>query len=55
MPVMEPLGMAAGQSQQSGDRVFRDLHETGGGADPTAFVQVVDHISGFFLRYLGVE
>jgi hypothetical protein len=55
MPVMEPLGMAAGQAQQSGDRFFRDLHETGGGAYPTAFVQVVDHIGGFFLRYLGVE
>jgi hypothetical protein len=55
MPVMEPLGMAASQSQQSGDRIFRDLHETGGGAYPTAFVQVVDHIGGFFLSDFGVE
>src|SRR6266498_4940782 len=40
--IVESLGMTTGYPQQTGDGVFRDLHETGRGPNTTAFIEMAD-------------
>jgi hypothetical protein len=53
--IMEPLRMTTGHAQQTGDGLFRDLHETGRGPDTTALIQMADDIRRCGLWQLGIE
>ena len=53
--IVQPLGVAARHTQQPCHRGLCDLRQAGCGADTTAFIQMVNHIDGFFFRYFGVE
>jgi len=53
--IVESLGMTTGYPQQTGDGVFRDLHETGRGPNTTAFIEMADDLLRFGLWELGVE
>jgi len=52
---MHPLGVAARHPEQARDRIFGEVHQTGGGTHPTPFAQMVDHGNRLLLWDFRVE
>ena len=53
--VMPPLSVAPCHPEPSRDRIFGDVHQSGGGAHPTPFTQMINDGLSFFLRDLRIE
>lgn len=52
---MHPLGVATRHPEQSRDRIFGEVYQTGGGAHPTPLTQMINDGLGFFLHDLRIE
>jgi hypothetical protein len=52
---MHPLGVAPCHPEQSRDRIFGDVHQSGSGAHPTPFTQMINDGLSFFFRDLRIE